>query len=207
MSVALPPLLVLTDGRHCGGRPLEEVVDAAVAGGARAVVLREKHLSRRERSRLADRLRPLLSAAGGVLLVASDPAIPADGLHLAVTDPWPASPAGLVGRSCHDARSLADAAEEGCSYATLSPIFATASKPGYGPPLGPQALAGAPLPVWALGGLHAANAAECTAAGATGVAVMGAIMTAADPAEAATSILRSLTGVARQPRPWRNRPL
>jgi thiamine-phosphate pyrophosphorylase len=71
---------------------------------------------------------------------------------------------------------LQRAAAEGCDYATLSPIFASASKPGYGPPLGVHALGGAPLPVYALGGVDETNAAACIAGGAAGVAVMGAAM-------------------------------
>jgi thiamine-phosphate pyrophosphorylase len=68
---------------------------------------------------------------------------------------------------------------------TLSPIFLTASKPGYGPAVGLAALAAAarlsPGPVVALGGIGADNIAACLAAGARGIAVMGEIMRAADP--------------------------
>ncbi|MCU4183513.1 thiamine phosphate synthase [Acidiferrimicrobium sp. IK] len=193
--------MVLTDGAGTGGRPLADVVAAAVEGGARAVVLREKHLPRTERAALADRLRPLLAAVGGLLIVASDPAIPADGLHLAAADPMPAPGPALLGRSCHDAAEVASAAAEDCAYATLSPIFTTASKPGYGPALGPAALGGHPLPVWALGGVTAGNAGACVRSGAAGVAVMGTVMRADDPAAAAAAVIaaaeEALAGQAR----------
>jgi thiamine-phosphate pyrophosphorylase len=97
-----------------------------------------------------------------------------------------------AGRSCHSVSDLARAAAEGCRWATLSPIFAPVSKPGYGPALGPSALAQAPLPTWALGGVHAGNARTCLDAGAVGVAVMGAVLGAPDPAGAVAGILESV---------------
>lgn len=189
----LPRLLVMTD-RHQTTRPLVEVVRAAVDGGARAVVLREKDLPRTARSHLADQLRPILAEADALLVVASDPTIPADGIHLAAGDQIPAHRPPLAGRSCHDPAGLQTAAGEGCDWATLSPIFASLSKPGYGPALGPAALAGAPLPVFALGGVDDERAAACVAAGAAGVAVMGAVMRATDPAKVVANLLRALDG-------------
>ena len=61
MSAPLPPLLVVTDGHGTGGRPLIDVVTAAISGGARAVLLREKHRSHAERAELALHLRAVLS--------------------------------------------------------------------------------------------------------------------------------------------------
>ncbi|MBO0748675.1 MAG: thiamine phosphate synthase [Acidimicrobiaceae bacterium] len=213
-AALIPPLLVLTDGQNCGGRPLTEVVAAAIDGGARAVLLREKHLAGPERHALAVELSGLLEAVGGLLLVASDPTIPAGGVHLAAADPFPGGPlpgrlssrgagAGgvsggeggggrLVGRSCHSRTDVARAAGEGCDYATLSPIHLTESKPGYGPALGTAALTGLPLPTWALGGVEPANAAACLGAGASGVAVMGAVMRAPDPGKMVALLLEAL---------------
>jgi thiamine-phosphate diphosphorylase len=190
----LGAVLVVTDGSLTGGRTLMEVVGGAVEGGARAVLMREKHLSRPERQALAEELSALLHPVGGVLLAASDPAIPADGLHLASADgvPYPAPP--LWGRSCHTASEVASAAAQGCHYATLSPVFTTTSKPGYGPALGPGALRGHPLPVWALGGVNASNAGACLEAGAAGVAVMGFVMRAPDPAAAVAALCAVTAG-------------
>ena len=197
----LPPLIVVTDVASCQGRSVLSVVAAAIAGGARAVLVRDKQLPRPERVLMAAQVRRLLDAAGqGVLLVASDPTIAADGVHLAADDPWPGDGAGprLVGRSCHSSSELATAAGEGADYAFISPIFATRSKPGYGPALGPGALAGPPLPVWALGGITgAAEAAACMAAGASGVAVMGAVMGADDPSSVVAALLDALGHPAR----------
>lgn len=189
----IPPLLVLTDRSQTAGRPLMEVIAAAVDGGARAVVLREKDLPDRGRAQLAGALRCLLAPVDGTLLVASGPAGPGDGLHLAASDAMPGARPALVGRSCHARAELDRAAAEGCTYATLSPVFITDSKPGYGPPLTPEALRDAPLPVVALGGVTAATAAACLEAGASGIAVMGAVMRALDPAVAAADILAALS--------------
>jgi len=78
----LPPLVVLTDRTQARGS-LVDVARAAVDGGATAIVLREKDLPRAERARLAEELRAVLAPVGGLLLVASDPEITADGVHLA----------------------------------------------------------------------------------------------------------------------------
>lgn len=203
---SLGPLLVLTDAAARPGRALAETVAAALAGGARAVVLREKDRPRAERARLVEQLGPLVAGAGAVLLVASDPTIGGDGVHLAAADPFVADPfvavvagpsAGasggtrLVGRSCHSRADVARAAGEGCAYATLSPVFESPSKPGYGPPLGPEALADLPVPTFALGGVDAASVAACRRGGAAGVAVMGAVMRAEDPAVVVRSLLRA----------------
>jgi len=203
VTVTLPHLLVLTDAEQTGARTLLDTVRLAIDGGARAVVLREKRSTTAERRALAAALRPLLAAEGGVLLVASDLTIEADGVHLAATDPFPAERPTLVGRSCHTLDDVRRAAAEGCDYATLSPVFETISKPGYGPGLGldglrdivddfemgtddaptpPPTLAnGRPMPIYALGGVDIDMAGVCLRAGATGVAVMGAIMRAPDP--------------------------
>lgn len=183
-----PRLLVLTDRTQTSERPLLDVVAAAIAGGARAVVLREKDLAEPARAELAAALAAVLRPVGGMLLVASGPAR-ADGVHLATADPFPVPAPPVVGRSCHSAAELRDAAAEGCAYATLSPIFPSASKPGHGPLLGPEALRDAPLPVLALGGVTTSNAAACVAAGAHGVAVMGELMRAPDPAATVSALL------------------
>lgn len=199
--MTLPRLLVLTDQRQAHA-PLVEVVAACVAGGARTVVLREKHLPAGERAALAATLRPLLAEVDGRLLGASDPALSRDGVHLATDDPLPTglAPSAWVGRSCHDRDDLAAAVAEGCTHATLSPIFTTASKPGYGPALGTTTLADPPLPTYALGGIDGpAAASACVAAGAHGVAVMGALMRAAHPDRLVADLLASLPPIPEPP--------
>src|SRR5690606_28216583 len=107
MTPTLPALLVLTDRHQLpAGRSLVDQVARCVAGGARAVVLREKDLPCDERAALAATLAREVHAAGGMLLVASDPTLPADGVHLAARDPAPGHQPGLVGRSCHSVADL-----------------------------------------------------------------------------------------------------
>ena len=102
-------------------------------------------------------------------------------------------PAGLIGVSAHSPREAALQIAAGADYATLSPIFLTQSKPGYGPAVGLAALAEAarlaPGPVVALGGIDEESIAACLATGARGIAVMGEIMRAADPEQATRRLL------------------
>lgn len=190
-------LLVLTDRdqSRTAGRNLAATVAAAVAGGATAILYREKTLPDPQRRALGERVAEACGAAE--LIVASDPVLArelgATTVHLATDDPWPDGDDLLVGRSCHGAVELAGAAAHGAAYATLSPIFATDSKPGYGPALGVDGLAAlladAQLPVLALGGIQSDSVGPCLAAGAAGVAVMAAVMGAEDPAAAVRALL------------------
>ncbi|MEU1684480.1 thiamine phosphate synthase [Micromonospora sp. NPDC005707] len=196
---AVPSGVVLLTDRRVARRPLVEVVEAAVAGGVRWVVLREKDLSRAERAALATELRAILAEAGGTLVVAGPDPLGGDAVHLPAAGPYPPPAVGLVGRSCHDATELARLTTE--DYATLSPVFPTRTKPGYGPPLHPDGLrelvAASPVPVLALAGIETPEqVAACVAAGVAGVAVLGALMRAEDPTEVAAMLT-----AAHQPSP------
>ncbi|TKJ30087.1 thiamine phosphate synthase [Blastococcus sp. CCUG 61487] len=179
-----PRLLVVTD-RHQAARPLPEVVAVAVAAGARAVLLRDKDLPLAARLALADELRAVLDPVDGLLVWGGAAGAPeGTAVHLAAGDSFPVTRPPQVGRSCHSAAELARAREEGCDWGTLSPVFPTPSKPGYGPALGTDGLAElvgrAGPPVLALGGVLPEHVAGCLAAGAHGIAVMGPVMR--DPA-------------------------
>ncbi|TDC72125.1 thiamine phosphate synthase [Micromonospora sp. KC606] len=174
-----------------GRRPLPEVVAAAVGGGVRWVVLREKDLPRAERLALATELRAILVEAGGTLVVAGPDPLGGDAVHLPAAGPYPPPAVGLVGRSCHDETELARLTSE--DYVTLSPVWPTSTKPGYGPPLHPAGLAAlarrSPVPVLALGGIETPNQVRaCVEAGASGVAVLGAVMRADDPTRTAATL-------------------
>jgi thiamine-phosphate pyrophosphorylase len=200
----LPRLLVLTDAAMLpAGRDLVSTLRAAVEGGARAVVLRERDLPNPVRARLAAQVQALLSPVGGVLLLATAAPPGATcrpaGLHLRSADPIPAIRPALLGRSTHSTSEVVDAAAEGCDYLTLSPVAPTRSKPGYGPSLGAAGFGGVlaqarrvvgPLPaVFALGGVNEHNVASFLRAGAHGVAVMGSVMTSPDPARTVAALL------------------
>ncbi|MFC7530417.1 thiamine phosphate synthase [Actinoplanes sp. GCM10030250] len=180
-------LVVLTDRRSAAG-PLVEVVRAAVRGGAGWVVLREKDLGYAERATLARILRPVVPP--GRLIVAGPDPLGGSAVHLAGTDPRPASVA-LVGRSWHGSEDLS-----GVDYVTVSPVYPTSSKPGYGPALGVTGAAEmrAPVPWLALGGIDSgARAGECAAGGAAGIAVMGAVMRSPDPERTARELSAAFT--------------
>ena len=197
-------LLVLTDRAQAAsaGHDVAAVADAALAAGASAVVLRERDLPTAERRALAVDLEARAAAHGQRLLIAGDIALATEvgaaGAHLSAADPLAAGDGLIVGRSCHDRAEVAAARAAGVDYVTVSPVAATASKPGYGPALGPGgfarlAAAAGDLPVLALGGVTAANARAWLNAGASGVAVMGAVMRAPDPAEATAELLAVLS--------------
>ncbi|MFN2569508.1 MAG: thiamine phosphate synthase [Candidatus Dormibacteria bacterium] len=201
----LPSLLLLTDRAACAarGRSLTDTVGLALqAGGTVAVLLREKDLDRDARRALARELQGVMEPAGSPLLVASDVTLAGEvgaGVHLAGGDPHPSGDRPrCAGRSCHSGADVALAAAEGCDHVTLSPVFPTASKPGYGPALGLERLEEicrqAALPaVYALGGVVPGRAAGCIRVGARGVAVMGAVMGASDPARVTAALLRELS--------------
>lgn len=179
-------LVVLTDRRSAAGL-LPVVVRLAIRGGADWVVLRERDLGYGPRRALADELRELLPP--GRLIVAGPDPLGGDAVHLAAADPLPSEPVSLVGRSCHGSPSDGD-------YVTLSPIYPTSTKPGYGPALGPAAAAGLAgvVPWLALGGIDSAErAGACAAAGARGIAVLGAVMRSTDPEGAARSLARGFS--------------
>jgi thiamine-phosphate pyrophosphorylase len=204
MRLPIPPLLVISDRRQAR-RPLEEVAEAAFAGGCRWFSLREKDLPPAERRALLRALVVLGHRWGATVTVHDDidAAAMADagGVHLPSGGSPEAArarlPGVLIGASAHSTEEALALLSAGADYVTVSPVFVTASKPGYGPALGLDGLARivawATGPVIALGGVTAANAAPCLAAGAHGIAVMGEVMRAADPQAAVEAILREIS--------------
>jgi len=179
-------LLVVTD-RHQAPAPLPEVVESLLGAGARWIWLRDRDLPAEERRALARDLATRVVRHGGTLTIGADVALAAAcgaGVQLGAGADVAAArrtlgDAALVGVSAHGLDDLRRARDAGAEYATLSPIFTSVSKPGYGPALGLGALreaAGLGLPVLALGGVTAAEAWGCIQAGAAGVAVMGEMM-------------------------------
>ena len=228
------------------GRSLVDQVQGCIDGGARAVVLREKDLPRGERRALAEPIKVALDAVDGLLNVASDRYLASDvaaaGCHVGADaakywrgkDPASTPPPGATerrrlrtawksarrgftwGQSCHRDDDLSDVTDSVPNYISISPIFASTSKPGYGPAIGTDGLAdylrawhdrvwgafpeeATPL-VYALGGIETPElAARCIAAGADGVAVMGALMRADDPVAATAAFLASLAATTLAP--------
>ena len=184
-------LVVLTD-RRLAVRPLTEVVRAAVDGGARWVVFRDRDLPYAERRALADVFRAMVPP--GQLIVAGPDPLGGDVVHLDAREQFPRGSLHSVriGRSCHNAAEVHALSIE--DYVTLSPIFPTDTKPGYGPALAPAGAAAlrAPVPWLALGGIVSPDRVrQCATAGAAGIAALGAIMRAGDPAQAASDLVEA----------------
>lgn len=197
-------LLVITD-RGEARRPLDEIAEAICSTDLCGwLLLRDKDMPRHERADLARRLRAITRRTGTALSISADTALArecgADGLHLQTLDAVREArallgPSIVIGLSTHAPVEAAAAAEAGADYVTLSPIFTTSSKPGYGPALGTAALSRAStsgIPVLALAGVAPASVAGCIAAGAGGVAVMGGVMRAEDPVATVAAFRRAL---------------
>jgi len=184
----IPRLVLLTDRSQLAlGRGLSRTVTECVDAGLTAVVVREHDLEPAARAGL---VRELTGLPGLTVISSRTHDDAAHGLHLAAHQPSPRH--GRWGRSCHSRDAVARAAAEGASWATLSPYAESASKPGRGSVLPSADLAGHPIPVLALSGIGPHNAADAVAAGAHGVAVMGAVMRAHEPAAVVADLLEVL---------------
>jgi thiamine-phosphate pyrophosphorylase len=215
MSGLPAPLLAVTDrpsdDATGSGEALLRTLDDLLGAGIRWVWFRERDLASESRRTLGRAVAERVRAHRGTLTVGGDPALAAelgaDGVHLpggtssaAIERARLLLPKGLLGVSAHGIAEVRAAAAAGADYVTLSPIFPTASKPGYGPALGPAALRRATAfgcPVIALGGITPDHVADCMRAGAAGIAVMGTLMRGPDPASEARRYLACLDAAPR----------
>jgi len=199
-------LYLITDRNQTAGRPLLDVVEAALEGGVRAVQLREKDLSTAELYDLAWEMRALTSRYDARLLINERIdvalAVEADGVQLGVNSlPVTAArriaPDLLIGYSSHGVGEAAAALAKGADFVTFGPVFPTPSKAAYGEPVGLGELgrvcrqAVGDL-VFALGGVKQSNLHQVTTAGCYRVALISDILAAPDPAAAAEVIRRGL---------------
>ena len=123
----------------------------------------------------------------------------AAGVHLGAGDlPLAAArrlaPRLIIGATCRDRADVEHASAAGADYAGFGPVFATDSKPGLPEPLGVAAVTAAAglLPLVAIGGLEPTRAAQVRAAGAHGVAVIGALWRHPDPVQAAKELVAAV---------------
>ena len=160
-----------------------ETARIAVEGGATVIQLRLKHASTDE---VVARGAAFAALGHKVTFVVNDDVgaaieLGADGVHLGQSDEGAgrALDAGLiVGLSASDVVQAVAAERAGASYIGAGPVWATPSKPDGDPPIGLDGLAAiasaVSIPVVAIGGVDASNAAPCIRAGAAGVAVIRA---------------------------------
>jgi thiamine-phosphate pyrophosphorylase len=182
------------------------VIAAAARGGAGAIQLREKDLSACDLYALGARLQETLAPYNVPLLINDrlDVALALDtaGVHLAGHSLPTAQarrllgPHKLIGVSTHSLEEAQHAAAEGADFVVFGPVFTTPSKLAYGPPQGLQQLAAVvrqvPIPVLAIGGIDQTNLPQVVEAGAYGVAIIRAVLAAADPCQAAIRLHMAL---------------
>jgi thiamine-phosphate pyrophosphorylase len=181
-------------------------VAALARGGARVLQLRAKRLSDRD---LLEAVRGAVDAArreGGLLIVNDRPDVAlvagADGVHLGQDDLAPRDarrllgPGTLLGLSTHTLEQVAVAASEPVDYVAFGPVFPTTTKDAVEPAVGTEGLRRARaltrLPLVAIGGITEANVSEVVEAGADGVAVISALLRAADLSAAARGFQAAL---------------
>ncbi|HEU5329998.1 MAG TPA: thiamine phosphate synthase [Thermomicrobiales bacterium] len=202
---------VVTDERLASGRPLTDIVRAALRGGANAIQLRAKEAPARAQLALGRELRALTQEAGALFIVNDRAdlavALDADGVHVGEDDLPPelarriVGPRRIVGCSTSSVESALAAQQAGADYLGVGSIYPTTTKADAGDAVGTAMIAAikarVDLPIVGIGGIHAGNAASVIAAGADGVAVVSAVIAAADP-EAATRELQTIVTSARQ---------
>lgn len=201
----MPRLHIITDTRH-GASP-STVAAAALGAGARLVQVRpEDHYTDRAALDLTAALAELCDEHGALCLVNDRvhiaQAVGAHGVHLGAHDLpvdvvrriLPAD--AVIGGTCRDPQAARAARRAGASYIGVGPVWSTGTKAGLPRPIGLDMLAAVceavDLPVIAIGGITAERAAACREAGAHGVAVVGAISGADDPARATAELLAAV---------------
>ena len=184
-------LYAITDRHQCAPTPLVDVISELLDVGVKGLQLREKDLSDTALMKLTQPIAALCQNYDAKLFINTHINVARDvgaaGVHL----PAKAEPVGSVketetgdnfyiGCSVHSLDAAKRREVEGADFLTYSPIYPTASKPGYGPAVGTASLAevveGVKLPVFALGGITPDRVQECFAVGAFGVAVMSGVM-------------------------------
>ena len=206
--MAAPSLLLITD-RNNTTLPFDAVILEALEAGCRWIMVREKKMATAELCPLLDSIVALSADFGAAVTVNSNYTAASlckiSGVHLPQREPVATvrrvvGAQMLIGASTHSLAEAQTAIAEGANYVTMSPIFLTDSKPGYGPALGLENLRvmtqAIRAPVLALGGVTVDNAADCVRAGAAGVAVMGSVMRSPTPGTIIRGLIETLSTVA-----------
>ena len=198
--------LVATPRSHMGEEEFLARVGAALDGGVDVLQLRCKELDALPYLRLAERVRDVAQSAGVPFIVNDRPdvalAVGAAGVHLGQHDLPPAwarrvlPPGTMIGRSSHEPADVERAIVEDASYFAVGPVWETPTKPGRKATslsyVREVVSRGVTLPWYAIGGITLGNVEQVLEAGATRIAVVRAILDAADPASAAHGFVDAL---------------
>lgn len=205
-------LYLVTDRGLSHGRSSAEIVLAAIGGGVTCVQLREKNCGTREFIDEASALKPVLEQHG-IPLIINDRidvalAVEADGVHLGqsdmhVRDAQRILPDNMIiGISAESVEDAVRAEAEGAHYVGISPVFATGTKADTVPPLGLEGIRQirnrVSVPLVGIGGINIDNGHDVISAGADGIAVVSAIVSAEDPEAAARDLYRATFGISSQ---------
>jgi thiamine-phosphate pyrophosphorylase len=202
--VTLGRLHVLTDAR--AGRDALAVSLRALAAGAPVIQLRVKGSTDRELYDLGVRLVAACAGSGATCIVNDRVdlalAIGAHGTHLGADD-LPvavvrriAGPGHLIGGTAREPGRAAALVAEGADYLGVGPAYETSTKDGLPAAIGPAGIGAVAravaVPVIGIGGITVDRVPAVLAEGAYGVAVVGAVSDADDPAAATRALLASL---------------
>ncbi|MGQ9620711.1 MAG: thiamine phosphate synthase [Bacteroidales bacterium] len=201
-----PSLYLVTDRSLAKGRPLGYIVEQAIKGGVTMVQLREKDCTARTFVNIALQLKKLLVSYNIPLIIndrldivlASD----ADGLHIGQQDmPYEIARKILgrrkiIGLTVESVEQAREANKFDVDYIGLSPVFTTDTKSDLGPPLGIEGIreiaSFSEHIMVAIGGINVNNTFDVLNAGANGVAVVSAIVSADEPMKAAYEIKQEI---------------
>jgi len=199
-------LYLVTDRTQTRGHDLLWVLEQALAGGVKAVQLREKDLGGKELFHLAEKTRNLCERYDAALFI-NDRVDVALGVDAAGVQLGKASlsietarsllgPHKLIGASIHSLMEGQQAERAGADFVLFGPVYFTPSKAAFGAPQGLASLAKIvemlSLPVYAIGGVTPDNTTSVQRVGARGVALIAAIMAAEKPQDAAQTMVRLL---------------
>lgn len=196
-------LYLVLDSEFLKGRGEIEAAEKAIRGGVRIIQLRDKHREKRELLDLALRLRELC-AQGGALFIVNDHldialSCEADGLHIGQKD-LPLTEARrylpqskIIGVSAHNLEEALQAESQGCDYIAVGSIYPTGTKESavvVGLEVLRQIRQAVGLPIVAIGGINRENAAAVMSAGAQAIAVVSAVLGAADIESAVRDLIQ-----------------
>ena len=200
-------LYVIVDPEATRGRPVLDVAEAVLEGGATLVQLRDKAGELGTVLPTARAIKALCESRGALFIVNDNPALAfasgAHGLHLGQDD-MPVDdarritgPATIIGRSNNTIEEIEASQEAGADYLAVGAVFPTSTmgksgRPVVGTDLITTAKQAADQPIVAIGGINRHNAAEVMRAGADCICAVGAITLADNPKTAAQELVEAI---------------